>query len=417
MRIRLTVIAAMLVCTTGMGINLAAGGDWPGFLGPDRNAKSAETGIARSWPEAGPKVLWTIKMGKGYGGAAILGDEVFVLDRVGNKQDVIRCLDLATGKELWSYAYDASGKFSHDGSRSTPSVDADNVYTIGPLGDLYCISRKTHKPVWNKQLLKDFDGKKPMWVVTQSPLLYKDMIIAAPQGKTAGVAAFNRTDGKLVWKSPSVGGLSYCSPKITTLGGVEQVVMLSNKGPVSGFDVTNGKILWSYEGWSCRIPINSPTPVGDGRIFITGEYGAGSAMIKVAKSGEKFSVTELYKTDVCGAQIHQPILHEGHLYMNSNGNSRKDGMLCLSLDGKVKWKTGGKKFERGGMLFVDGLIFNIEGTNGDLHLIEPGPEGYKEIAKVSLLGGKEIWGPMSLSKGRLIIRDQSQMKCLDVTGK
>ncbi|MBT3202178.1 MAG: hypothetical protein HN350_19925, partial [Phycisphaerales bacterium] len=108
---------------------------------------------------------------------------------------------------------------------------------------------------------------------------------------------------------------------------------------------------------------------------------------------------------------------ENHLYMNSNGNSRKDGMVCLSLDGKVKWKTGGKKFERGGMLFADGLIFNIEGTNGDLHLIEPSPEGYKEISKVSLLGGKEVWGPMSLSKGRLIIRDQSQMKCLDVTGK
>ena len=108
-------------------------------------------------------------------------DEVFILDRDSDTgKDVVRCLSLATGKDNWSYSYKAPGKFSHNGSRSVPAVDADYVYTVGALGDFYCISRKTHKPVWKKQLVKDFGGKKPMWVVAQSPLLYDDLVIDEP---------------------------------------------------------------------------------------------------------------------------------------------------------------------------------------------------------------------------------------------
>jgi len=326
----------------------APGADWPQFLGPDRNAMSKETGLARSWPAGGPKVLWTTKAGLGFGGAAIVGKEVFILDRdAGGKQDVLRCLSLDTGKELWSYAYDAKGPFSHDGSRSVPAVDADNVYTVGPLGDLYCISRTTHKPVWNKQLLRAYGGRKPMWVCSQSPLLYKDMVVVAPQGPKAAIVAFNRKDGTVKWQSPAVGtSLCYSSPQKITIGGVDQIAMVVGTGSgrrsgsmVAGVDASNGKLLWTYEGWSCRIAIPTVTDIGDGRLFITGEYRAGSAMIKITHSGTTFKVTELYKTDVCGSQIHQPLLHDGHLYMHSNGNYRNDGMLCLTLDGKLKWKS------------------------------------------------------------------------------
>ena len=419
MRMRIIALSTLILIFASSSL----AGDWPQFLGPDRNATSAEKGLARRWPAAGPKVLWTTKTGIGFGGAAIVGKEVFILDRdAGGRQDVLRCLSLTNGSEKWSYAYDAKGPFSHDGSRSVPAVDADNVYTVGPLGDLYCVSRTTHKPVWKKQLLRAYGGKKPMWVCSQSPLLYKDMVVVAPQGTRAAIVAFNRKDGTVTWQSPAIGqGLCYASPQKIAVGGVDQIAMVVGKGRgsmVVGVDASRGKVLWAYEGWSCRIAIPTVTDIGDGRLFITGEYGAGSAMIKVTGSGSDFKATELYKTKVCGSQIHQPLLHEGHLYMHSNGNSRRDGLLCLSLEGKVKWKTGRKpNFQRGGLILADGLIISVDGVTGVLFMIEPSPAGLKIISKVQMLGGKEIWAPPSLSEGKLIIRDQHQIKCLDISAR
>ncbi len=415
-------IAVVVLCTIFTGVT--CGGDWPQFLGPDRNGQSKETGLARKWPDGGPKVLWTVDLGEGFGGASVADAKVYVLDRVASTKDVLRCLDFATGKELWTFEYNAPGKFSYNGSRSTPTVDDKYVFIVGAMGDFHCVSKTTHKAVWKKHLLKDFDGKRPAWVVSQSPLLYKDMVIAAPQGKKGAIAAFDKVSGELKWKSGPLGGLSYASPMLTTIDGVAQVIMLTDKGPVSGIDADTGEILWTYRGWKWGIPITSPLSIGDGRIFITGEYGAGSAMIKVEKKDGKFTVKELYKTSAIGAQCHQPLLYKGHLYVNSNGNRRRDGLLCSDLDGNVKWKTGrNPNFERGNLILADDLIFMMDGRAATLYLMEPSPEGYNQLDKAKLLEGKGgrrgavAWGPMALSGGKLILRDQRQMKCVDVRAK
>ena len=415
MRTRTIAVLALVFIVTAP----AMAADWPQFLGPDRNGTSGETGLARKWPAGGPKVLWTRETGLGFGPPAVVGGEVFILDRdADGGKDVLRCLALADGKDLWSYSYPAKGPFKHDGSRSTPAVDKDNVYTVSPLGDLHCISRKTHQPVWKKSLLRTYGAKKPMWVISQSPLLYKDLVIVAPQGTSAGVVAFERATGTVKWKSPAIGkGISYASPSLITVGGTDQIAMVTGEwgSTVVGVDASDGKILWTYAGWNCKIAIPSVTVIGDGRLFITGEYKAGSAMIKITGSGGSFKVTEVYKTKKCGSQIHQPLLVDGHLYMHSNGNYRNDGMLCLTLDGEVKWKTGrSPNFQRGGLMLADGLIFSIDGKTGILYLIKPDPTGLKIISQVKLLGGKEIWAPPVLSDKKLIIRDQHQIKCLDV---
>jgi hypothetical protein len=104
--------------------------------------------------------------------------------------------------------------------------------------------------------------------------------------------------------------------------------------------------------------------------------------------------------------------------MNSNSNERKDGMLCLTLDGQVKWKTAeswsSTMFGLGNLILADNLILNLDGDKGILHLIEPSPDGYKELAQASIFGGKEIWAPMALSDGKLLLRNQQEMKCLDI---
>ena len=409
--------------------------DWPQFQGVNRDGRSLERGLSRTWPEKGPKVLWSVRLGPGFGGPAVVDNEVYVLDRVDNKQDVLRCLDFTTGKELWTYAYDAPGKVGHNGSRGTPTVSADYVYSIGMMGDLTCVDRKTHKLVWRKHLLKDFDGRKSNWGVGQNPVLHENHLIVAPQGPSAYVVALDAATGTEVWRSKQLGGPGYCSPAVVTLGGRKQLVMIAPQGKtpkdgdnggeklsgkVAGISLEDGTILWTYEGWSCKIPIPFPMQLPGDRLFVTGGYKAGSVMIQVTASGNEFAVKELFQLDMqeCGSQIHQPILHENHLYLNSNSNERMDGMLCMTLDGNVLWRTketrGLPIFERGNLLFADGIIIALEGKKGTLHLVDPSPEGYRELAKAKLFSGSKMWSPMALSQGKLLARNQREMKCVDL---
>lgn len=414
------ILALVLALSAGM-----AGADWAQMGGPNRDFRVTDTGIARTWPAVGPKVLWTVPLGAGYGSPAVRDGEVYVLDRMGDKQDNLRCLELAMGKELWNFAYDAPGSVSHDGSRTAPTVDETHVYSVGLMGHLQCVDRKTHQPVWSKNLLEDFGVKLPNWGVSQAPSLYKDLVIVAPQAPDAYVVAFNKDTGEIVWKSAGQGAVGYSTPVLLNLCGVDQVVMVgastkdgSTKGIVAGISPENGATLWTYEGWQCFIPIPYATALPEDRVFITGGYKAGSAMVQVKKDGDAYTAVELWKSDVCGSQIQQPLFHDGHLYVNSNSNEREDGLMCLGLDGGVKWKTKdawfSTSFERGPLMLADGLIINLEGKKGTLHLIEPSTAEYKELASFKILGGKEIWAPMALSGGKLLVRSQEEMKCLDL---
>jgi len=415
--------------TVSAGIVLSAfsavAADWPQYAGINRDNVSAETGLARSWPEGGPKVLWTVPLGPGYGAAAVRDGEVYLLDRPDDRQDVLRCLDLQTGKELWKYAYDAAGNVSHNGARSVPTVDEKYVYSVGMCGHFVCVDRKTHQAVWQKNLVADFKLEVPTWGIVQAPIVYKDLVIVAPQAPDAYVVACKRDTGEIAWKSPSLGRVGYSIPVVAKLAGIDQVVMIGackkgggDPGKVGGISLDNGSILWTYDGFQCFIPIPYPTALPDDRVFITGGYRAGSALIQVKKENGVFAVKELFKTEACGSQIHQPLFYKGYLYVNSNSNDREDGLMCLSLDGQVKWKTSdissAPTFERGNLILADGLIFNLDGKKGVLYLIDPSPEAFKELAHAPILGGKEIWAPMALSDGRLLLRDQQELKCIDV---
>jgi outer membrane protein assembly factor BamB len=397
--------------------------DWPQYLGPDRNGISPEKGLLRSWPEAGPKVLWTVSLGEGYGGAAVSQGLVYVLDRIDNEKDAIRCFDLQTGKEQWSYQYDAPGRVQHPGSRSTPAIDGNYVYTCGSFGDLYCFDKNTHKPVWHKNVWKDFEkGNVPSWAISQNPLIYADTVVAASQTRKAGVVAYDKLTGQVKWASPALaGGVGYVSPKIVKIDGNDNLVMITagsrggEAGAVIGMDPKDGRQLWIYRGWSCQIPIPNVTEIGDGRLFVTGGYKAGSAMIKVEKKGDSYAVTEVYKTDDFGTHVHPAILYKGYLYGHCTTNTRRDGMVCMSVDGKVQWKTGRSPvFDKGGFILADGLILSVDGQKGILYLIEPDPASYKELAKAKLLDTSECWGELALDNGKLLIRDQKQMKCVVV---
>jgi outer membrane protein assembly factor BamB len=423
-------VIVLLVCMANIYAQ-----DWPQYLGPDRNSISPQKNILRSWPEKGPEVLWTADLGIGYGGPVAKDGKVYLLDRDDLIGDMLKCFDLSTGKELWNFAYNAPGSVMFPGSRSVPALDGNYVYSCGPYGDLYCIDINTHKPVWNKNVWTDFGGEEiPKWAITQCPLVYGDLLILASQAPQAGVVAYDKINGNVKWATPSLGAVGYVSPAIVKVGGEDHVVMITasagggygrtgSGGKVVGIDPRTGKILWEYANWQCRIPVPNAVDAGEGRMLITGGYEAGAAMIKVEKKADgTYGVTELYKTAGFGAHTQPPVLHNGFFYTQFTTNETKDGLVCMSMDGQIKWKTGKSPvFDKGGLIIADGLLLGTDGGS-KLYLIAPDPSAFKPIASADLLKGatsdqrfpNQNWAPLALADGKLLIRDQSRLLCVKV---
>ena len=427
--------------------------DWPAFMGENRSGVSPEKGLARTWPEAGPKVLWTMDVGSGFAGAAVRDGQVFVLDRPDDQRDVLRCLDLATGRELWTFAYDAPGKLSYNGSRNVPTVDEKHVITVGPFGHVHCIDRQTHRPVWSHHLVNDFKdpaidtdlppknrldklsrAQVPEWGLTQSPVIHDGLVILAPQAQKVGLVAYEKVTGKVRWTSPYIGRnwYSHVSPQLYQLLGVEQVIMLAQpsdpekspaKAPpatITAIDPRTGEVLWKTQTPKpYKIPISQPLRIADDRLFITGGYSLGGLILKVSRDDGRWSSEFVVQSRNACAHIHSPILYEGHIYSESfrDHGAAATGMVCLDLEGGLKWQSGvQQQFQSGGYLIADGLLFILNGKTGELTLAEASPAAWKPLATAKVLPaeGGTAWAPLALSDGRLIVRDQHQMRCLDV---
>ena len=430
-------LALMLSC--------AVADDWPQYLGPTRNSISPQKGLLRAWPEKGPEVLWTTPVGRGFGGPVIKDGKVYLLDRDDKVGDMLRCLDLANGKELWNFAYDAPGTVMFPGSRSVPAVDGDKVYSCGHNGDLYCIDTKTHKPIWNKNVWKDFGGDKlPFWAITQCPLVCGDLVIVASQAPQAGVVAYEKLSGNVKWKTPPVGLISYVSPALVKVDGKDHVVMITGStnpfqrtspvdelGNVVGIEPLTGEILWKFDKWQCHIPVASAVDAGENRMLIAGGYELGALMIKVEKKADgSYAAAELFRTKQFGDQTKPPVLYKGHFYAEYGTNERRDGMVCMNMDGKILWQTKrSPDFNKGSMILADGLILANDGARS-LYLLEPDPSGFKQLASAELfpeaaagsendmasrVGGRnQNWAPMALADGKLLLRDQTRLKCVKV---
>jgi outer membrane protein assembly factor BamB len=425
--------------------------DWPQFYGPGRDGTSTEKGILRSWPEGGPKVLWTAPLGIGFGGAAVSAGKVYLLDRDDKVGDTLRVYDLSSGKELWTFAYAAPGKVEFPGSRTTPTVDGDRVYTVGMVGDLYCFGAATQKPLWHKNIWTDFGGgsavpanpfappaeggQLPIWGIVQNPLIYSNLLIVASQAPQAGVVAYDKATGDIKWKtapltggtsqsSPLNSGTSYVSPSVVKVGAEDHLVMITaaqgfgraaTGGSVRGIDPLTGKILWTYTNFNCWIPVAHAVDAGEGRMLLAGGYNAGSAMIQVAKKEDgTYGVTELFKNRDFGSHTQPPLLYKDHFYAQYTTNERRDGLVSMSMSGEVKWKTGqDPAFTRGGAILVDGVLLATDGSK-KLYLIEPDPAGFKPLASAELLEAGNNWAPLALSNGKLLIRDQKKLMVVQV---
>jgi outer membrane protein assembly factor BamB len=425
--------------------------DWP-RLGGLADGVSLEHGLAHSWPSEGPPVLWTNDVGEGFAGAAVWGREVFLLDRIPNRQDVLRCLELETGREIWKLAYEAPGTLPFNGSRNVPTVDDCCVFSLGPFGHLQAVDRRTHSVLWSKHLIDDFkdssdetqssDGSReaqlarvqvPMWGLTQAPLIYQDLVIVGPQTRSTGLVAYEKGSGKIRWRSEYIGRnwYSHVSPYLATLCEVDQVIMLAQpsdpeKAPadappalITSLDPLTGQILWKTNTPAPdKIPIPSPLRIGDDRLFISGGYKFGCLMLQLGFKNSVWTTKLVFHNRTVCPHIHSPIYYRDKLYLTSfrEQGATHTGLVCMNPDGEVVWETGpALEFDGGAYLIADGMIFIMQGKTGELFLFELSPKSPKLLARAKVLEAKggNVWAPMALAAGKLIVRDQHQIKCLD----
>lgn len=436
--------------------------DWPQFLGPERNSTSPQISLLRSWPESGPDVLWSVRLGIGYGGPVVKDGKVFLLDRDDEVGDKLRCFNLSNGEELWKFEYDAPGSVMFPGSRSVPVVDDHYVYSCGPYGDLYCLDIHTQQPVWNANIWTDFGGDPgndlsgeggngpggfnipenfPIWAISQCPLVYGDLLVILSQAPEAGAVAYDKASGELVWKTPNLGNESYSSPSVVSIDGEDHLVfIISSTNPIGrrdlpqslgkavGVEPLTGKILWEYDQWDCHISVAPAVDAGDNKILVVGGYELGAVMIQVEKQFDgTYGINELFRTEEFGDQTKPPLLIDGYFYAQYSTNSRRDGLTCMNMDGEIMWKTRrDPKFDKGSMIYADDLILATDGAKS-LYLIEPDPAAFKPLGSAEILANPETgedrmaarfptrnWAPIALSDGKLLIRDQSRMLCLKV---
>jgi outer membrane protein assembly factor BamB len=379
--------------------------EWPQWRGPRRDGVSAETGVLTNWPKEGPKVLWKARASVGYSSFAVAGGRVHTLLQDGDDEAVV-CWDAENGKELWRSKY-PTRYTNHFGSgpRSTPTVDGDVVYTVGAEGMFGCWKAKDGAKVWLKDLLKEFQADNLEWGVSFSPLIEGDLIITNPGGKGNSVVAFNKKTGDKVWGAlDDVAG--YSSPVMTNAAGVRQVVVFTGKRLVS-LAPKDGKLLWEYP-WETDFDANCATPiVVDDYVFIASGYGKGCGLLKVEKDGNGLKVQRVYENTEMANHFSTCVLYKEHLY----GFNDPGLLTCMELrTGKVAWSQRG--FAKGSLTVADGLLI-ILGENGKLAVAEATPDGYRQKAGYEPFKTK-CWTVPVLCKGRLYIRDEEQILCLDV---
>ena len=423
LNIRPTRAICLLLTVALLGLADAAHAeDWPGFQGADRDGVVQDGQLLTDWPDAGPRVLWSHDTGQGFGGAAIRGGKTYLLDRDGTAGDVLRVFDLGTGDELWSCAYEAPGRISYHGSRSTPTVTERFAFTVGSFGQVTCFDLGTKQVAWQKHM-DDFGAFPPKFAWSQSPLIVGEWVVIAPMAEDAGLVALQQTTGEVAWQSGNIGAEGYGSPRLVTLAGQEQIVCLTST-LVSGVDPTNGKVLWTYDGIPVKRGIPTPAVVGDDKLFVTAGYDAGSALLRIQQQDAAFTATELKRDREHGGQIHSALLVGGHLYVNLNTNENlrrgpAHGLGCFDTDGNLLWKTDNTPdLNRGAILAVGDKLLTLGGEDGVLRLVQTDPTGYRELhaAQVFEVQGDRnmIWGPMAFADGYLVLRSQSQIKCLDL---
>jgi outer membrane protein assembly factor BamB len=408
----LTLLAALSV----------AASDWPQWRGPHRTGISQETGLLKEWPKEGPKLRWQVSdVGSGYSTPAVVGERLYLLANQGIDHEYVQAHAVSDGHRVWQTRLGKVGpndaKANYAAARSTPTVDADVLYALGSDGDLACLEIATGKVRWQKNLPADFGGQPGNWAYAESPLIDGDTLICTPGGSEATLLALNKKTGAVIWKcaTPESDKAAFASAIIVEAGGNKQYVQLLQKG-LAGVEAKTGKLLWRYAKPVSRFDANIPSPLaGDGIVYVASAGTGGGAVKLNAKEGrieaEEIYFGPKYPTAIGG------VVKIGEFLYGTTGAA----MVCLEFaTGQAKWEE--RALGAASMCYADGRLY-LHGENGDVALVEPSSESYREKGRFTppdqpkhTIPGEKSWAYPVVANGNLYIRDHGTLWCYDVGG-
>lgn len=413
--------------------SIALADDWPQYRGPNRDDVSKETGLLDSWPASGPRLVWIYEeAGRGYSGPAIVGKRLYTLgDR--DEDCFLIALDLPVGavglpKQAWAVKlgakFDFKGNSWSAGSSATPTVDGDRIYALAGNGDLVCVSAAGNEQ-WRSYLPDTLNAevnpigggpKKLGWGFTWAPLIDDEKLIGIPGGPKGTVAAFDKSNGKVLWRSKELTDqAAYTSPMVATIGGVRQYVVLTNQH-IAGVAADTGKLLWKHpQRWGTEV-VNSPM-IRDNRVFVSvGAGGGGCQMIEVHKKESDFEAKAIYDNKHMANHHGNLAIIGDHLFGNSQGTGWT----------KLSWETGEiisstRNIGPGALTYADGRFYYMMEQDGSILLLDHSGAEVKIVSRFKLPKSSELrkpngrfWTPPVICNGHLYLRDQNLLFSYDV---
>lgn len=402
-------------------------GSWPRFRGAaSDNLCTDPTPLAERWTDDQPRALWQVTLGEGHAGAAIHRGRVYVLDYDNaSKHELLRCLSLADGREIWRRGHALDIQRNHGMSRTVPAVEGDHVVTLGPKCQVMCVDATTGALRWGLDLAKDFGSDIPMWYTGQCPLVENGVAILAPAGDETLMMGVDCATGKVRWRTPNSDKLkmSHASVMPAVIAGERMYVYAALGGlvGVSAEPGREGQRLWFAPEWDRSVIAPSPLVLEDGRIFLTAGYGGGGMMLRVFRDGVAFRVETLasHRSNQGLASEHQtPVMVGDHIYgvQPNDGGAFRNQLVCISPDDarNFLWSSGReRRFGLGPYLAVDGKLLALA-DDGALTMLRATPEGYEELGHRKIFEGHDAWAPMAMADGRLVLRDSTRLVCLDL---
>lgn len=413
---------AQLFFSVGFTLTLAAA-DWPQWRGPNRDGISPENGLLKEWPKEGPKLLWKLtNVGAGYSTPSVVGDRLYLLANEGLENEFVAALAVQDGKKIWSTTLGPVGNPKQQpgfaAARSTPTIDRDLIYALSSAGDLACLEKASGKKRWQKNLRADFGGKIGNWAYAESPLVDGNTLVCTPGGSQATLLALNKNTGEALWKCalPESDEAAYASAMVVEAGGIRQYVQLLQKGLV-GVEAKTGKFLWRFGKPVSRFNANIPSPLATGDVIYVGSAGTGGGAVRLKAKDGGIEAEQLYFDAKLPTAIGGAVKIGDSLY-----GTTASAMLCLDFaTGKVRWEE--RVLGAASLCYADERLY-LHGENGEVALVEPSAEAYREKGHFAPPDQPQRKGPMEkawaypvVANGRLFIRDHNCLWCYDIRAK
>jgi outer membrane protein assembly factor BamB len=286
-----------------------------------------------------------------------------------------------------------------------------------------CCDARTGELAWGVDLVREHGSAVPLWYTGQCPLIDGSQAVIAVCGAETLLMGVDLATGRVVWRTPNPGKLamSHSSIVVATIGGVRTYVYAGIGGivGVSAESTDRGTLLWSSAAFDATVIAPSPVPLGDGRIFLTAGYGAGSIMLRVSRTDGTFATEVLYRhrpIEGFACEHQTPVLYRGTLIgvLPKDAGPKREELACWDPEGRWLWSSGQTaRFGLGPYLLADGKLVVLD-EDGTLTMAEASTSAYRPLGSTKILDGPDAWAPMALVSGRLIARDTYRMVCVDL---